>query len=528
MAHDPATTPTGRPATAGWRPTRTVAVVLAGGTGTRVGLGIPKQLLKIAGKPILEHTIAVFEAAAEIDEIIVLMAPGHLDAARQIVDKAGFRKVSAVIEGGDSRNATTRLALDAIGPDDCNVLFHDAVRPLLSGRIVRECVNALWTHAAVDVAIPSADTIIQVDEDDCITDIPVRARLRRGQTPQAFRSGTIREAYRLAADDAGFSATDDCGVVLRYLPEVPIKVIEGSDENIKVTHPVDVHLADKLFQLAAAQAPRLVDERAYTEELSGRTVVVFGGSHGIGHRLAEVAREYGADVFPVSRSSTGTHVERADDVAAALRTAFEATGRIDHVVVTAGVLRMGALAEMDESTIEQMFQVNLMAPVTIARQALPYLRQTRGQLLLYTSSSYTRGRARYALYSATKAAVVNLTQALADEWSELGVRVNCVNPERTATPMRTRAFGDEPEHTLLAADTVARVSLDVLLSGLTGQVVDVRRSPGDPAGAPVEPNTGSADAIMDSAAPDDGNGTPGPIVRQRTTELLPPPRVGTP
>ena len=129
-----------------WRPDRTVAVVLAGGTGTRVGLGIPKQLLKIAGKPIIEHTIGVFEDAPEIDEIVVLMTPGYLDEARQIVDTAGFRKVTRLIEGGDTRNATTRLALDAIGPDDCNILFHDAVRPLLSGRIVRECVNALWTY----------------------------------------------------------------------------------------------------------------------------------------------------------------------------------------------------------------------------------------------------------------------------------------------------------------------------------------------------------------------------------------------
>ncbi|MDW5329346.1 bifunctional cytidylyltransferase/SDR family oxidoreductase [Plantactinospora sp. KLBMP9567] len=549
MAQNPATRPDSRSApgdrtgvAAPWRPDRTVAVVLAGGTGTRVGLGIPKQLLKIAGKPILEHTITVFESAPEIDEIIVLMAPGFLDEARQIVDKAGFRKVSQVIEGGDTRNATTRLALTAIGPDDCNVLFHDAVRPLLSPRIVRECVNALWTYSAVDVAIPSADTIIQVD-DDCITDIPVRSRLRRGQTPQAFRSGTIRAAYALAAQDPAFSATDDCGVVLRYLPEVPIKVIEGSDENIKVTHPVDVHLADKLFQLAAAQAPRLRDERAYVEELSGRTVVVFGGSEGIGARLAEVARGYGAEVFPVSRSSTGTHVERGEDVAAALRGAFEATGRIDHVVVTAGVLRMGALAEMDEATISHMLQVNLVAPVDIARQALPYLRQTRGQLLLYTSSSYTRGRARYALYSATKAAVVNLTQALADEWSEFGVRVNCVNPERTATPMRTRAFGEEPEHTLLAADTVARVSLDVLLSGLTGQVVDVRRSTGDPAaertGQPTEPNgqPGEPSGTASNGQPAEPNGADpngsgqepglGRIGRQRSTELVPPPRVGT-
>ena len=481
---DPGTTPE-HPAP--WRPSRTVAVVLAGGTGTRLGLGIPKQLLKIAGKPIIEHTLAVFEAAPEIDEIIVLMAPGHVTEAQQIVDKAGFRKVTKVIEGGDTRNATTRIALDAVGEADCNILFHDAVRPLLSGRIVRECANALWTYSAVDVAIPSADTIIQVDENECITDIPVRSTLRRGQTPQAFRSGTIREAYRRAEGDPNFAATDDCGVVLRYLPDTPIKVIDGSDENIKVTHPVDVHLADKLFQLAAAQVPRLTDRRAYSEEVTGRTIVVFGGSYGIGHDLTELARRHGAQVFPFSRSSTGTHVERPEDVEAALKAAFDATGRIDHVVVTAGILEKGALADMDQETIDRVLQVNFVGPVTIARQALPYLQHTKGQLLLYTSSSYTRGRADYALYSATKAALVNLTQALSDEWAELGVRVNIINPERTATPMRTKAFGTEPEHTLLAAETVAQASLDVLISDLTGQVIDVRRPPGEAPAATTVP-----------------------------------------
>ncbi|MEW2384531.1 bifunctional cytidylyltransferase/SDR family oxidoreductase [Micromonospora sp. NPDC047707] len=492
MTQHPATVPDPGP----WRPTRTVAVILAGGTGTRLGLGIPKQLLKVAGKPIIEHTLAVFEAAPEIDEIVVMMAAGHVPDAERIVQRAGFRKVTTLVEGGDTRNATTRLALDVIGAGDCNILFHDAVRPLVSGRIIRECVNALWTYSAVDVAIPSADTIIQVDDDECITDIPVRSRLRRGQTPQAFRSGTIREAYRRAEGDPDFAATDDCGVVLRYLPGTPIKVIDGADENIKVTHPVDVHLADKLFQLAAAKAHRLADHRGYTEELTGRTIVVFGGSYGIGQELTDLARRFGARVFPFSRSATGTHVERAEDVEAALKSAFDATGRIDHVVVTAGLLEKGALAEMDADTMDRLLQVNFVGPVTVARAALPYLRQTRGQLLLYTSSSYTRGRARYALYSATKAALVNLTQALADEWAEDGVRVNCVNPERTATPMRTRAFGAEPAHTLLSADAVARASLDVLLSGLTGQVIDVRRS-GDEA---AEPAAGAESTVLPAPA----------------------------
>ena len=487
------------PGAPAWRPTRTVAVVLAGGTGSRVGLGIPKQLLKIAGKSIIEHTIAVFEAAPEIDEILVLMASGYVDQVAAIVDAAGFTKVTKIVEGGATRGATTQLALDLIGPDDCNILFHDGVRPLLSGRIVRECVNALWTHAAVDVAIPSADTIIVVDDDDCITDIPVRSRLRRGQTPQAFRSRTIREAYRLAAEDPSFSATDDCGVVLHYLPEVPIKVIEGADDNIKITHPVDVHLADKLFQLAAHTVPRQDDERGYVEALTGRTLVVLGGSYGIGHELAEMARRFGAKVFTFSRSTTGTHVERPADVEAALREAFEATGRIDYVVVAAGVLPKGPLSDADEDTIANAIGVNYLAPITVARQSLPYLRQTRGQLLLYTSSSYTRGRAGYAIYSSSKAAVVNLTQALSDEWSPDRVRVNCVNPERTATPMRTQAFGEEAPHTLLQAETVALASIDVLISDLTGQVIDVRLAPGLP--VQTRADSSADDAAADAPAP---------------------------
>jgi 2-C-methyl-D-erythritol 4-phosphate cytidylyltransferase len=120
-------------------------------------------------------------------------------------------------------------------------------------------------------------------------------------------------------------------------------------------------------------------------------------------------------------------------------------------------------------------EVNYLAPVLIAQEFFPHLQHTGGSMLNFTSSSYTRGRSGYSLYSSSKAAVVNLTQALADEWSSAGVRVNVVNPERTGTPMRTRAFGQEPPGTLLDSAEVARRSLDVLISGETGMVVDIRR-----------------------------------------------------
>ncbi|MBK3626409.1 bifunctional cytidylyltransferase/SDR family oxidoreductase, partial [Streptomyces sp. MBT49] len=445
-------------------------------TGQRVGLSIPKQLLKIAGKAVIEHTLTTFEKADSVDDIIVLMAPGYVPDIEEIVSKAGFTKVRKIIEGGTTRNETTERAIAALGEgladgEDLNVLFHDAVRPLLSRRVIDDCVAALERYQAVDVAVVGGLEVGVAD----------RSRLRRGQTPQAFKLSTIRRAYEVAAGDPNFQATDDCTVVLRYLPDVPIHVVAGDEYNMKVTQPVDVFIADKLFQLASSATPEQNGEEVYRELLSGRTVVVFGGSYGIGKDIAELAGSYGAHVYALGRSTTGTHVENPEEVDDALSKAYSETGRIDYVVNTAGVLRIGKLAETDNATIEEALKVNYLAPVQIARSAYKYLAETKGQLLLYTSSSYTRGRAEYSLYSSTKAAMVNLTQALSDEWAGDGIRVNCVNPERTATPMRTKAFGQEPSGTLLSSEAVARTSLDVLLSELTGHVIDVRQQ--DPTAA---------------------------------------------
>jgi ribitol-5-phosphate 2-dehydrogenase (NADP+) / D-ribitol-5-phosphate cytidylyltransferase len=456
---------------------RNVAVVLAGGTGTRVGLSIPKQLIKVAGKPIIEHTIGLLNASPLIDEIIVLMTPGHLDAVHGILRSGAYPKVTRVLEGAATRNATTQRALDALGTEECNVLLHDAVRPLLSQRVIADCVDALEEYEAVDTAIPSADTVIQVDEatGTTIDDVLRRPLLRRGQTPQCFRLSVIRRAYERAAEDPAFEATDDCTVVLRYAPEVPIAVVRGEDRNMKVTEPIDVYIADKLFQLDSHDAPRPGDESEYRAALEGRTVVVFGGSYGIGADIVRLAESHGATAFTFSRSATNTHVERRADIVAACEEVLAATGRVDYVVNTAGILPRGELAGTSEETVYMATEVNYLAPIHIAQVFHPHLRETRGSLLLFTSSSYTRGRSGYSLYSSAKAAVVNLTQALADEWAGDGVRVNCVNPERTATPMRTKAFGEEPEGTLLTSEAVAETSLDVLISSWTGHIVDVRR-----------------------------------------------------
>jgi 2-C-methyl-D-erythritol 4-phosphate cytidylyltransferase len=457
---------------------RTVVVVLAGGVGSRLGLDVPKQMVKIAGKTILEHTIDSVHECAGVDEVVLMMAQGWTEQAATLLGNR-YPKLSRILEGGTTRNDSTRRVLEALGDEDCKVLLHDAVRPLLDERVILDCIAALDTYDAVDVVIPSSDTIVEVDERAVITDIPDRSRLRRGQTPQGFRLPVLQDAYRIAAGDPDFATSDDCGVVLRYRPDVAITTVVGAEHNLKITHPVDLFIADKLFQLATRAVP-VGSAADRNERLRDKTILVLGGSYGIGAEIARLAAAAGANVVAHGRSTTGVHVQEPEQLAEVLRETHAEYGRIDAVVLSAGVLRVGRLTDVSESELTETVAVNYLAAVHLARAAYRYLAETGGHLLYFTSSSYTRGRENYALYSSTKAALVNLTQALSDEWSGQGIKVNVVNPERTATPMRTMAFGDEPEGSLLSAEVVAQTSLDVLAGNATGLVVDVRRESSTP------------------------------------------------
>ncbi|MGO3702391.1 MAG: 2-C-methyl-D-erythritol 4-phosphate cytidylyltransferase [Candidatus Saccharimonadales bacterium] len=450
---------------------KNVAIILAGGVGVRMKLGMPKQFLKIAGRPIIEHTIKTFQDNDNIDDIIIMITPGYVADIKYI--KKIYPKVSQILEGGETRNDTTQIAIDSI-KGECNVLMHDAVRPFVSDAIISRCIDKLETYKAVDVAIQSADTIIKVN-DGIIESIPDRSLLRRGQTPQAFRLSTIKKAYARAKMDGDFRATDDCGVVVKYLPDIPVAVVEGDESNIKVTNPLDASVADKLFQMSTAELSTLTD--AVRKKLfANKVVVVFGGGYGIGAEITQIAKQCGAKPYGFSRTTTNTDISNVDDVRKALESVYGHEGGIDYVVNTAGVLTMSSMDDLDIDSINSSILTNYIAPVMIAKLSKPYLKESSGQLLLFTSSSYTRGRANYSLYSSSKAAIVNLTQALAEEWHDEHIRINCINPERTATPMRHSAFGDEDPATLLSATTVAQASIDALLSKHTGQIFDVRRS----------------------------------------------------
>lgn len=451
-----------------------IAVILAGGQGTRFGSELPKQFVKLSGRMVIEHTLEVFEHCEAVDRILVVVPPGHEDTVWEAAMRSGWRKLEKVVRGGRDRADSTAAALAALDTDadDCHVLVHDAARPLLDRDILERCLLALRQHAAVDVVVPASDTIVQVGPHGHIHDIPERSRLRRGQTPQGFHLGVLREAYRLGTARGLSGVTCDCGVVRRELPHVDIATVAGSPSNLKITDGVDLYIAEKLIQTRGTQAAR---DDALLAQLRDQVIVVVGASYGIGAAVATLAEAHGARVHRAGRSCANVDITRAEDVQALLAGIAAREGRIDAVINSAALLVRKPLTSFDATELAQVIATNLTGAFTLAQAAHPYLRQSQGCLVNFASSSYTRGRAFYAAYSATKAGVVNLTQALAEEWAAERIRVVCINPERTRTPMRVRNFGAEPVDSLLDPDVVARATLQALCSPLTGVVFDVRR-----------------------------------------------------
>ena len=239
---------------------RVIAAVLAGGVGVRMGAHTPKQLLPLAGRPIIAHAIDAFEVCPDVDEVLVLMVAEHVGRIEDLVAASGFTKVSRVLPGGETRTETSCAALAAMGTaaDTDLALLHDAARPLVRPATISACVSALSEAAAVGVAVPSSDTVVRVAPSrtggEAIAEVPARSELRRMQTPQGFRLGVIRRAYDLATADPDLVATDDCGVVLRYLPEEEVRIVPGEETNIKVTNPGDVEVAETLLSRLHAPA----------------------------------------------------------------------------------------------------------------------------------------------------------------------------------------------------------------------------------------------------------------------------------
>ncbi len=223
---------------------KNIAIILAGGSGRRMGGALPKQFLEVNNRTILEYTIDNFERAECINEIAIVTHPDYVDKMQQIISSNPWKKVARILLGGKERTDSTLSALRAYTNEDDRLLIHDGVRPMVSQQIIQNVCSALSEYDVVNLAIPAVDTIIEV-KDGVMVAAPRRDLLRQVQTPQGFKRETLALAYEKALADPNFIATDDCGVVFKYHPASPIKIVEGETSNIKITYKEDLEILKK-------------------------------------------------------------------------------------------------------------------------------------------------------------------------------------------------------------------------------------------------------------------------------------------
>ena len=222
---------------------RNVAVVLAGGKGSRMGNDIPKQFFEINGKTVLEYSVEAFDSNPSIDEVVIVSHKDYIDKVKALVSKNNYKKVAHVLEGGKERYDSSLAAVRKYAAEDVILILHDAARPLVSKRIIDNVISTMKSAKACGVAIASTDTIL-VCNDGVLSSVPDRKTMYRAQTPQAFDIEVIRSAYEIGLKDPAFTATDDCGVVLKYRPDIPIRIVDGEDSNLKVTYRDDLKMVE--------------------------------------------------------------------------------------------------------------------------------------------------------------------------------------------------------------------------------------------------------------------------------------------
>lgn len=221
------------------------AIIVAAGGSTRMGTAGSKQFIPLLERPVIEYTLSAFQDCESISEIVVVSREQDAQQIKEIADNNGFSKVKAVVNGGDSRAHSVKNGIAAASSGAEYYAIHDGARPLITVEEIERVCEAAFETGAATLGTSVTDTIKIVDGDDMIETTPLRSQLRAVQTPQVFES----ELYSFALENAeenleGF--TDDCSLIENMGGEV--KVVDGSKENIKLTTPIDIIIAESILK----------------------------------------------------------------------------------------------------------------------------------------------------------------------------------------------------------------------------------------------------------------------------------------
>lgn len=221
------------------------AIILAAGKGSRMNAGMNKQFILLNGKPLLAHTLESFQSCMSIDSIILVAGKEELQLCReQILDAYGFDKVDRLVEGGSERQQSVHKGIMELDESCSVVVIHDGARPIVPGHIIERCIKGAEIYGAVSAGIPAKETIKVLDGEGFVKYTPEREKVWITQTPQAFKPEVIRKAHESAVC-GGISGTDDAFLV--EIMGVKVKMIESSYNNIKITTPEDIIMAETLM-----------------------------------------------------------------------------------------------------------------------------------------------------------------------------------------------------------------------------------------------------------------------------------------
>jgi 2-C-methyl-D-erythritol 4-phosphate cytidylyltransferase len=226
---------------------KTLAIILAGGSGERLKGPLPKQFIEIGGRPLLAVCLARFQAHPAVDGILLVVPAANMERGREVVARGGFAKVIGVLAGGATRQESSAIGVAAVPAETELVLIHDAARAMVPEGVIARVLAALADAPAVTPVIPAGDTTVRIDERGAVTAVLDRDKLRRGQTPQGFHLEIIRLAHEMARAEGFAGASDDCSLVLRY-KLAPVITVDGDVGNIKITYPQDLVVADAIIR----------------------------------------------------------------------------------------------------------------------------------------------------------------------------------------------------------------------------------------------------------------------------------------
>ena len=232
------------------------AIIPAAGMGIRMGSNIPKQYLLLDGKPILHHTLSILDQCSLVNEIILVVSEKEVGKAQQQIQDS-HPKVTKIIAGGKERQDSVSNGLQSLDSEVDIVVVHDGVRPFVSADLICETVEAARNFGAAITAIPVSDTIKKVNEEGLVERTIDRSGLWRVQTPQTFQVSLLKEAFAKAQAD-NYYGTDE-GSLIEYLGR-EVKVVPGSEFNIKITRSEDLVLGEKIAALVKANGPGMQTE----------------------------------------------------------------------------------------------------------------------------------------------------------------------------------------------------------------------------------------------------------------------------